>query len=187
MLIYHGGPFSDSRIAVLIPDVIEGQEDQNDELLAEWPFVDCGVPVWHLSEWLDRLLRLTKSFGRIALGSSGAYRSPGSLVWWDRMRQVMEVVCDHHGFPTVKLHGLRMLAPEILAEFPFASGDSTSICRNVNLDCKWRGTYQPATRLGRALALAERIESTSVAKRWNGFTRNGEMGYTDRQLSLVPY
>jgi hypothetical protein len=151
---------------VLIPDVIEAPEEANDALIDEWPFLDCGVPIWHLHESLDRLLRLSRSFIRIALGSSGRYRTPGSLLWWDRMFQVMELLCDEQGYPTVKLHGLRMLAPDILEHLPLASADSTTVCRNVNLDTKWRGTYCPATRLGRALALTTRIETVPVAKKW---------------------
>jgi len=37
----------------IIPDVIDGSEEENDDLLAEWPFFD-GVPVYHLHEfWAD--------------------------------------------------------------------------------------------------------------------------------------
>jgi hypothetical protein len=58
----------------IIPDVIDGSEEENDDLLAEWPFFD-GVPVYHLHESLDRLLRFANSYSRIARGSSGPCRS----------------------------------------------------------------------------------------------------------------
>jgi hypothetical protein len=64
----------------IIPDVIDGSEDENDDLLAERPFFD-GVPVYHLHESLDRLVRLSNSYSRIALGSSGPYRSTCRLRW----------------------------------------------------------------------------------------------------------
>jgi hypothetical protein len=94
----------------IIPDVIDGSEEENDDLLAEWPFFD-GVPVYHLHESLDRLVRLTNSYSRIALGSSGPYRSTCTLRWWGRIQQIMTLVCGDSDLPTVKLHGLRILAP----------------------------------------------------------------------------
>lgn len=38
----------------VIPDVIDGDEDANDALIAEWPFGTRGAPVWHLHESLWR-------------------------------------------------------------------------------------------------------------------------------------
>lgn len=152
----------------VIPDVIGGSEEENDDLVAEWPFHDCGMPVFHLHESDRRLERLIKSFSRVALGSSGIYKNPGSLVWWLRMTEIMQVVCDEDDRPVVKLHGLRMLAPAILSIVPLSSADSTNVARNVNLDRKWKGTYQPSTKLGRALTLCDRIESIATPSRWCG-------------------
>lgn len=152
----------------IIPDVIDGSEQDNDDLLAEWPFDDIGTPVWHLHESLDRLWRLSRSFGCVALGSSGCYRNPGSLLWWDRMVSVMRTITDEHGHPIVKLHGLRMLSPALVKAIPFASADSTTVARNVNLDTKWKGSCAPSTKLGRALALRERIEQSHFSTRWHG-------------------
>ena len=44
----------------VIPDVIDGDEAANDELLAEWPWSPgpIGAPVWHLHESLGRLDKL---------------------------------------------------------------------------------------------------------------------------------
>lgn len=152
----------------LIPDVIDGSPEENDDLLAEWPFAEIGVPVYHLHEPIERLESLARSFTRVALGSSGRYRNPDSLPWWDRMVQIMRSICDEHGYPTVRLHGLRMLSPEIIKAIPFAGADSTTVARNVNIDTKWRGPCAPSTKLGRALALRERIEQSTIATRWNG-------------------
>lgn len=82
----------------IIPDVIDGSEEENDDLLAEWPFFD-GAPVYHLHEPLDRLLRLANSFSRIALGSSGPYRCTCVLRWWDRMQQIMTMLCSEDDVP----------------------------------------------------------------------------------------
>ena len=98
MIAYHGGPFSDAKIAAgiwrkhhamtsfagneqigiaalpgtrtiggstpgethpgfdfaIIPDVIDGSEEENDDLLAEWRFFD-GISVYQLHESPDRL------------------------------------------------------------------------------------------------------------------------------------
>jgi hypothetical protein len=143
----------------VIPDVIDGDEEANDELLASWPFGHFGVPVWHLHESLDRLRRLAESWPRVALGSSGAYAVIGTPAWWVRMDEAMRAVCDG-GRPITRLHGLRMLDPQIVAAFPFASGDSTNVARNIGIDSAWRGTYSPMGKAARGVVLADRIEAT---------------------------
>lgn len=64
----------------LIPDVIGGTEEDNDALLGDWPFLDCGVPVCHLDESIERLLALSRSYGRVALGAAGRYRTRHAVV-----------------------------------------------------------------------------------------------------------
>jgi hypothetical protein len=152
----------------LIPDVIDGSESENDELLAEWPFLD-GVPVYHLHEPLDRLLRLPNSYSRVALGSSGPYASTCTLRWWDRMHEILNHLCDETGRPLVKLHGLRMLAPAILEHVPLSSADSAMVARNINRDCKWNGTFAPRRRAARAVLLRDRIEDAPCATAWTQF------------------
>lgn len=150
----------------VIPDVIEGSEADNDALVSEWPHGAFGAPVWHLHESLDRLVSLAASWPRVCLGSSGDYSTPGSPPWWRRMTEALAVVCDPDGFPRVRLHGLRMLDPAIVRHVPFASADSTNLARNIGLNSAWRGTYQPATTEGRAVVLADRIESAQAPLRW---------------------
>jgi hypothetical protein len=90
----------------VIPDVIDGSEADNDALLSDWPLpLDRSVPVYHLHESLDRLEALVSSYPRIALGSSGSYRDPGTRAWWDRISAVMDICCDAEGMPRVRLHG----------------------------------------------------------------------------------
>lgn len=156
----------------VIPDVIDGDAgacaEANERLLSQWPYGARGVPVWHLHEPLERLEWLAKKWGRIALGSSGAYAEPGAAKWWSRIANVMRIVCDEEGYPKVKLHGLRMLDPVIFSHVPFASADSCNVARNMGIDSAWRGTYAPASRVTRALILIERIEAHAAAARWNG-------------------
>ena len=153
----------------LIPDVIDGSEEENDALVFDAALSAFGVPVWHLHESLDRIKRLIgRGFPRIAIGSSGAYVRIGTSTWWRRMAKAMSVLCDEHGRPRTRLHGLRMLDPYVFAAFPFSSADSTNIARNVGLDGRWTGSYAPATRSGRGAVLADRIEAANSASRWNG-------------------
>lgn len=154
----------------VIPDVIDGTEADNDRLIMQWPWQQAkhiGAPVWHLHESLERLERLSLNWPRICLGSSGEYVVVGSPAWWARMAQVMDIICDRSGRPVTKIHGLRMLNPEIFTKFPFASADSTNIGRNIGIDSAWRGTYTPPTKEARALVMRQRIEAHQSLTFWD--------------------
>jgi hypothetical protein len=135
----------------IIPDVIDGDEEANDQLILEWPHGDRGAPVWHLHESIDRLLRLAAVWPRVCLGSSGAYRVVGSAAWHDRMTAAMNALCGD-GPPPCWLHMLRGMS---LAgsHYPFASLDSTDVARNHNrpqnsaaqLAARWDAQQCPAT------------------------------------------
>jgi hypothetical protein len=143
----------------IIPDVIDGTEEENDALISEWPFGFVGVPVWHLNESLERLEQLVVKWPRIALGSSGQYGQIGTPQWWERMDEAMKVICDGDGVPKTKIHGLRMLDVEVFTCFPFSSADSTNIGRNVGIDSRWRsGAYLPIGKDARARVMRQRIE-----------------------------
>jgi hypothetical protein len=154
----------------VIPDVIDGDEAANDVLLEEWPWAKVaphiGAPVWHLHESLNRLDRLVSNWPRICLGSSGDFAQIGTPQWWTRMAEAMNVICDRDGRPCAKIHGLRMLNPEIYSRFPFASADSTNIGQNIGIDSAWRGTYTPPTKEARAALMRERIESHQSPMFW---------------------
>lgn len=158
----------------VIPDVIEGCEEDNDALLDEWPFNgSVGAPVWHLHESLDRLKMLCGRFERVCLGSSGAFAKIATPAWWNRMNAAMDAICDSNGVPAAKLHGLRMLDAELIVKFPFKSCDSTNVARNVGIDCRWSGTYQPPTKAARAAVLRARIESALSPCAWQGPVDDG--------------
>ena len=82
------------------------------------------------------------------------------------MSQVMDAVCDADGYPKTKLHGLRMLNPEIFSRLPLASADSTNIGQNNGI--KWGGRYEPATEATKSVVIAERIELAECAVIWVG-------------------
>lgn len=155
----------------VIPDVIDGTEKENDALLAEWPFVDRGVPVWHMHESMERLDRLANSYLRVAVGSSGPYATVGTLMWWARIGEALDGLRMSAGFLECKLHGLRMLNPAIVRRLPLSSADSTVVARNIGLDKKWRGPYLPRSKETRGVVLAERIEAANSIGRWRELTR----------------
>lgn len=151
----------------VIPDVIDGDEADNDALLTEWPFPRwVGAPVWHMHESIERLQRLVAQWPRVCIGSSGAFAKVGDGSWWIRMHGAMAAICDDAGQPPAKLHGLRMLNPKIFSRLPFASADSTNIGRNIGIDTAWRGTYQPPDKASRAKLMRSRIEAFNGAQSW---------------------
>lgn len=153
----------------LIPDVIEGDEADNDALLASWPAHIRGVPVWHMHESIERLVRLAHSWPIVALGSSGQWPTPGTQSWWHRMADAMAAICDRHGRPTCRLHGLRMLNPKVFSRLPLASADSTNAAVNCGATDRF-GMYMPPTAAQRAAVIAERIEIHNSAPRWIDWT-----------------
>lgn len=151
----------------VIPDVIDGGEEDNDRLLGEWPFAKhIGAPVWHMHESFDRLARLATGWPRICIGSSGEYARVGDERWWGRMGTAMNVICDFNGQPICKVHGLRMLNPKVFSRLPLSSADSTNIGRNIGIDKAWKGSYTPPTKEARARVMRQRIESVNGAARW---------------------
>lgn len=149
----------------LIPDVIEGSEAENDQLIAVWPPHLAGVPVWHLHESLGRLDTLSRAWRTVAFGSSGQWASPGTDAWWKRMSAAMATICDSHGRPRCRLHGLRMLDPAIFSRLPFASADSTNAAVNGGSISRF-GMYAPPTAGQRASVIADRIEAHNSAAIW---------------------
>lgn len=150
----------------LIPDVIDGTEQDNDTLLGDYRSAGGdllkGVPVWHMHESLPRLKRLCNAWPRVALGSSGQWGTVGTMDWWKRMGEAMDAICDADGRPMAKLHGLRMLSTDVFQHLPLSSADSTNIARN---HARERKRYALTEGMS-ALVMASRIEATNAAPRW---------------------
>lgn len=152
----------------LIPDIIDGTEADNVDWVNLWIRSNArakGVPVWHLHESLEWLEYLVDNFETVALGSSGQWRTPGTSQWWDRMGAAMTVCCDTQGQPKCRLHGLRMLDPEIFTRLPLASADSTNAAVNNGALSRF-GMYCPPTSSQRAAVIADRIETLNSAPTW---------------------
>lgn len=150
----------------LAPDVIDGDEAANDAMLSR--YLDAlgteygVVPVWHLHESFDRLAVLCDAFPRVALGSSGQWAKVGTASWWTRMAAAMDAVCDDAGRPAAKLHGLRMLNPDVFSRLPLASADSTNVAQN---HVRSRAQYHLTPAMG-ALVIVDRIERHAAASHW---------------------
>jgi hypothetical protein len=154
----------------LIPDIIDGTEQENVDLVTLWLRMGSrvrSVPVWHLHESLDWLEYLVTHFQTVALGSSGQWSTPGTEAWWNRMAEAMAVACDSEGRPRTKLHGLRMLNPEVFTRLPLASADSVNASLNSRTLSRF-GMYPPPTLAQRSEVIAERIEAHNSAPRWCG-------------------
>lgn len=151
----------------IIPDVIGAGEEQNDELLSQWPesLKHIGCPVWHMDESEERLYKLATNYPRVAIGSCAEFdvSSPNKCV--AKLEEALQWIITAEGYPVTKLHGLRMLNPKIFTKIPLSSADSTNIARNIGIDSAWKGTYQPKSRETRAAILAERIESENSSCR----------------------
>lgn len=151
---------------VVIPDVIDGSEKENDELIERWDFPDfMSVPVFHFHESLSRLESLIERFSYIAFGSSGDFATPNSKEWWVRMNEIMEVATDKEGKARARFHGLRMLDPRIFSRLPLRSADSTNAERN-GLFVDRFGIYPSPTRGQRCVVIADRVEAHQSSAGW---------------------
>lgn len=152
----------------LIPDVIDGTEAENCDLVMKWLRIApraLAAPVWHLHESLEWLEWLVDRFWIVALGSSGQWATPGTASWWTRMAEAMAVACDSQGRPKCKLHGLRMLDPRIFSRMPLSSADSTNAGMNAGSVTAF-GMYPAPTAGQRAQVIAARIEAHNSAPIW---------------------
>ncbi len=140
----------------VIPDVIEGSEDDNDRLICEWyaTMKDFrqAAPVWHLHESLDRLVRLTRGFERICFGSSGEFAKVSSPTWNNRLNEAFNLICKGSGRPPCWIHMLRGMSLSG-SDYPFASVDSTDIAQNHHIKRN-------------AVEMADRWDSLQCASRW---------------------
>jgi hypothetical protein len=139
-----------------IPDTIEGTVSQNDKQIETWLNLYGSyksVPVWHYHEPLERLYQLSLEFPVVALGSSAEYSKIGDYKWMERTKEIFNYASTN--FPKCKLHGLRMLNKRIFTLFPYYSGDSTNVGRNIEF---YRRRHRIPTRLLAAEQLANSFE-----------------------------
>lgn len=150
----------------LIPDVIGGTEKENDTLIERWDSRYDSVPVYHLGEDPERFLSLSQQFTKVALGSTDSWAKNGSKAWWKNMADFMDYVTDDSGVLPCKVHGLRMLDPNIFKYLPLHSGDSTNAGVNGHIPMK-KGVYKAITRWQGNERIAQRIEAYQSAPIWD--------------------
>lgn len=173
----------------IIPDVIGGTEAENDALVTGWPLGHRGAPVWHLNESIERLGRLAAAWPRVALGSAEEFDVSTPRDALARLAVALPAISDGNGRPFVKLHGLRMLAAEVVTRVPLASADSTNVARNIGIDSRWSGSYAPATKEGRAAVLVERLEQHQApddCSRLTSFVSQLPLFSTESPVTISP-
>lgn len=146
----------------VIPDVIDGTEEENDALIQEWCST-VGVmgmkaaPVWHIHESLDRLDYLIAGWPRICFGSSGEFAQLNTPRWNNRMNEVFNHICRGRGHTPSWIHMLRGMSLSG-SDYPFASLDSTDVAQNhwikrnaLERARKWDAIQCPALWRGKAI------------------------------------
>jgi hypothetical protein len=119
-----------------VPDVIDGGEEDNLSLIHEWPHrKDCAAVVWHLSESIDHLLKLSDlGFGKLAFGSSGDYWQVGSDRWENRIDTAFNALSKNGPLPWCHMmRGLSLGGKR----WPFASADSTNVAINHSSNAEY--------------------------------------------------
>jgi len=113
----------------IVPDVIDGDADQQREMVARWPFApELSAPVWHMGLPVDYLLELVDSWPRVCFGSTAQYWEVGSDAWARRADEAFNALARRNRhLPWIHmLRGLSLCGDK----WPFASADSTNIARN---------------------------------------------------------
>lgn len=146
----------------VVPDVIDGDIEDNLSLIAQWPHSkDVSSIVWHMGEPIEHLIRLIEmGFGKVCFGSSGAYWQVGSDAWDRRCDEAFNAM-EHRGLrPWIHmLRGLAMCGDK----WPFASADSVNVARNFkdSLSCPER--------------MARRIDAIQCPVKWKTRAKQMEM------------
>jgi hypothetical protein len=112
----------------IIPDeIVEGSQAQ-DALIAEWPFGQRGVPVFHIDEPTERALRLLDEWPVVAFGATGEYAAIPAEAFVARMDELWREIGKRHP-RTPNVHMLRGMQLSGW-HWPFASVDSTDLGQN---------------------------------------------------------
>lgn len=147
----------------VVPDVIDGDIEQQRALVATWPFArELAAPVWHMGLDIAHLLDLAEQWPRVCFGSSARYWQVGSDLWCRRADQAWNALAKR-GLEKRWFHMLRGLS--LCGDrWPFASADSTNVALNYGGDSR-RG----ATRGQTAVCperMARRIDAIQNPVNW---------------------
>jgi hypothetical protein len=146
----------------VVPDVINGEIEDNMRLIEEWPHPkELAAVVWHLHEPIEHLLTLCDlGFGKICFGSSKTYWQVGSEIWERRADEAFNALAARGPLPWVHmLRGLALCGDR----WPFASADSVNVARNY----KDSGTCPER--------MARRIDAVQNPIKWTARPQQEEM------------
>jgi len=138
----------------VVPDVIDGTEEEQREMVKSWPFrKQMGIPVWHLSLPISYLIELCDAWGRVCFGSAGEFWQIGTSKWCHRMDEAFNALVNTYGRQIPWVHGMRMLG-QSSGPWPLASADSTNVALHhaEHLEC--------------AGCMAKRIDATNPPTHW---------------------
>ena len=138
----------------VVPDVIDGSEDEQRKMVKSWPFrKEMGIPVWHLGLSISYLIELCDAWGRVCFGSAGEFWQIGTSKWCHRMDEAFNALVNTYGRQIPWVHGMRMLG-QSSGPWPLASADSTNVALHhaEHLEC--------------AGCMAKRIDSTNPPTNW---------------------
>lgn len=148
----------------VVPDVIDGDIDDNLSLIDQWPHPkSVSAVVWHMGEPISHLHQLCDlGFAKICFGSSGAYWQVGSDAWERRCDEAFNSLALNGELPWVHmLRGLALCGDR----WPFASADSVNVARNF----KNKGSETCPERMAR------RIDAVQCPVSWSQREKQMEM------------
>lgn len=170
----------------LIPDVIEGSEEENDRLINSVPamFKDKAVPVWHTVESIERFVRLCEEFDTVAIGACGQHQTIMSDACIARLGHAFDEIYHYRNI-NVKIHGLRMTDNRVVDKFPFYSCDSTSVVTREKMSDK--DTPGIKGRLARTAVFKAAMEKTKspTVKEWQNKRLNKNKLIQLDQMELI--
>lgn len=155
------------QAVAVVPDVIDGDAAQNDELIHDFMCMDWldnvgPLPterlmvVWHMHEPVARLQYLIESgFFYIAIGSSGEYSKPGTDAWTARIEEAFAAIDELVETGAYARPWVHMMRAQAQAhKFDFDSSDSTNVAVN---HCRYK-----AEGTGHVARFADRVASKIV-------------------------
>jgi hypothetical protein len=112
----------------VIPDVIDGTEEEQRALIGAWTLPkSMSAPVWHMGLSIDWLLEIAGNYDRFCFGSSGPFWQVGSEAWARRADEAWNAIERAGLKPWVHMMRGLSLCGDV---WPFASADSTNVARN---------------------------------------------------------
>lgn len=136
---------------IVFPDVIDGTWEQNWQLVVKsmgLVYCDRAMPIWHMHEPIEYLLRLAKAFTYIGIGSSAQYAKVGTTEWHARVQEALEAITQQEketGIPRPRIHMMRGTAE--LHNYSFDSADSVNVAMNHNRWAKTHGRDNHVARM----------------------------------------